>query len=163
MSCPKCGLQITSDQRFCRACGASLQLVTQPLAETTSPIIAKRDTSRQSGLSLLGLIIMFVGAAVGIIGKKLIYEDIVTVTGALIALAGIALTVFPYLWSPGQKRVEAAPSSKPDMLDQPQPSKYLPQESGFEYVPSVTERTTTLLAKADSTKPKEEDDAKLQE
>lgn len=167
MSCPKCGLQIGPDQRFCRACGASLQMVTHPLAEharasnleTTSAIIAKREMQGVSSLSLWGLIIMFIGAAVGIIGKKLLYVDIVTIVGALVAIAGIALTAYPYLSAAGRKSVTATPTSQPDALDQSQPLKHLPQESNFEYVSSITERTTTLLTKAEPTKPKQEEDA----
>ncbi len=33
MNCPKCDLQTLPDQKVCRACGAGLQLVTQPLAD----------------------------------------------------------------------------------------------------------------------------------
>ena len=91
MNCPTCGLQqALADQKFCRSCGASLQMITQPLAdapasdlERTPAIIFKDEKRGTSRLVLWGLIIMFIGAALGITGKMLIHDEIVTFTGGI--------------------------------------------------------------------------------
>ena len=82
---------------------------------------------------LWGFIIMFIGVAVGIIGKKLVHQELVTVVGA-----------------------------QPDILSQSQPGKYLPPERTIEYVPSITERTTNLLENSAVAQPKQKEDGESQ-
>lgn len=162
MSCPKCGLQTLSEQKFCRSCGASLQMTTQPLAEPTAlselprtpGLILTHDNQRTNRLVLWGLIIMLVGVAIGVIGKKLIHEDLVTVVGVLVSLAGMFLTVYPFL-SPSRAKRQSSSSAQPEVLTPPQPPKTLPQESNAEYVPSITERTTDLLKNSAPTRSNE--------
>ncbi len=152
MNCPGCGLQTLSDQKFCRSCGAGLQMTTQPLVEhapvlesrRTPAIIGKDEQRRPNGLVLWGFIMMFIGVAVGVIDKKLIHEDIVTVVAVLVSLAGMFLTVYPFLL-PSQPKTHDSIPSKPEVLTQTQAPKSLPQESNTEYVPSITEGTTDLL------------------
>jgi hypothetical protein len=103
-------------------------------------------------LVLWGFIIMFVGAAVGVVGKKLMHEDIVTVVGVLMSLAGMFLTVYPYL-APVGKKHDRSPYSPPEKLPASQP-KSLPKERDIDYVPSITERTTNLLENRPAAKPK---------
>ena len=89
MNCPKCDLQTLPGQNFCRACGASLQMITQPLAEYAAVSdlermpanIVKDEKPPANRLMLWGFIIMFIGAAIGITGKKLMHEEIVTFAG----------------------------------------------------------------------------------
>ena len=170
MNCRKCGLQTLPDQRFCRSCGESLQTNTPPLVEHAtvfelerSPAnILKDEKQRASGLMLWGFIIMFIGVAVGIIGKKLMHEDIVTVVGALVSITGMFLTVYPYLSPSSRRKVDSSPSSQPDILSQSQPGKYLPPESNIEYVPSITERTTNLLESSAVPRPKQKEDGESQ-
>lgn len=161
MTCPKCGSQISAEQRFCRSCGASLPMTTQPLAER--PVVFERDqrqeiisedgTQRANKLMLWGFMIMFMGAAIGVIGKMLIHVDAVTVVGILMALAGMFLTVYPYL-SPSRRSKRDSNPSGPKVLTESQPTKSLPKERPVDYVPSITERTTDLL---ESTRPKQKD------
>ncbi len=160
MNCPKCGAQTIEDQKFCRACGASVQMVTQPLVhdvidsrpqdELTSG--AQNETPQGTKFLLWGFIIMFIGVALGVIGKMLIHQDVVTVVGVLLSLLGMFLSVFPFLLlSPRQKSKASAPSL-PESLKEARQSKYLPQGNRTEYLPSVTERTTGLLKNAPSSK-----------
>jgi len=143
---------------------------TQPLAEHATVIelerrpanILKDEKQRASGLMLWGFIIMFIGVAVGIIGKKLMHEDIVTVVGALVSITGMFLTVYPYLSPSSRRKVDSSPSSQPDILSQSQPGKYLPPESNIEYVPSITERTTNLLENSALARPKQKEDGESQ-
>src|SRR3982751_5917344 len=112
MNCSKCGLQSLPGQKFCRSCGASLQMITRPLAESATisdlerrpAIIFKDEKQRANKLILWGFIIMFIGVAIGIIGKKLMHEEIVTVVGILVSLAGMFLTAYPYVASPRREK-----------------------------------------------------------
>ena len=159
MTCPSCALPTLPEQKFCRSCGASLQVTTQPLDATAATIeqqrtsIATRTSDRTRTLVLWGFIIMFLGAAVGVVGKKLIHEDIVTVVGVLMSLAGMFLTVYPYLTPIGTKQ-NGSPHSPPEKLPPSQP-KSLPKERDIDYVPSITERTTNLLENRPAAKPEE--------
>ena len=170
MNCPKCGLQALQDQRFCRSCGAGLQMTTSPLAvpaavsdpERPPSSTSKGDQQRTNGLLLWGFVVMFIGAAIGVIGKKLMHEDIVTVVGVLISLAGMFLTVYPYLSPLARQKYDSSPSSRPEGLAQSQPTKHLPPESTIEYVPSITERTTELLKNSTAAGPGQKEDGESQ-
>jgi len=167
MNCPKCGLQTLPEQKFCRSCGAGLQMITQPLAEHATvsdlkrtPVISFRD--QRANRVLCGFIMMFIGVAIGIIGKKLMHQELVTVVGALVSLAGMFITAYPFLSPSPPKKYDSSPSSQPEVLTQSQPTKSLPQGTNSEYLPSITERTTDLLKSSATSTPKEEEDANPQ-
>ena len=163
MTCPKCGLQSLADQKFCRSCGA-------PLRMTTQQLVRPRDVSDLTGVSaagsegrkpqrmnlvLWGFVMMLIGVAIGVVGKKLLDEDIITVVGVLISLAGIFLVSYPYLFPRRQKSDASVPLSQPQVLDPPHTAEYLPPGNNVDYVPSITERTTTLLENSHVEKPRE--------
>jgi hypothetical protein len=156
MTCFKCGLQVVPDQKFCRSCGATLQMITQPLAElamisdreTTPAIIFKDERQPVNNFAGGGFIIMFIGVAIGVIGKMLMHEEIVTVVGVLLTLVGMFLTVYPYLSPARRRKNEFSSSSQPEVQTQSERTNYLTQGSNIEYIPSVTERTTGLLKKS---------------
>jgi zinc-ribbon domain len=152
MICPKCGLQTLPEQKFCRSCGASLQAITQRLPEDTTvtgpntpAIIIREQMHGANRLVQWGFIVMFVGAVIGVVGKMLMHDQVVTLVGVLLSLAGMFLAVYPYLSPSAPKRHNSAASSQPELQKQSQPIKQLPEERTIEYVPSVTERTTDLL------------------
>ena len=170
MNCPKCGLQTSADQKFCRSCGASLQMITQPLAEhaalsapeRTPAIIFKDEKPRANGFMPWGFIIMFIGVAIGVIGKMLMHEEMVTVIGVLVSLVGMFLTVYTSLSPSPRQTYDSLASSQPEALTQSQPTKYLPQGSNIEYVPSITEKTTDLLKNPAATRPRQKEDEESQ-
>jgi len=153
MHCSKCGLPIVPDQKFCRSCGATLQMITQPLAELavipnrerTPAIVFKDERQPANNFAGWGFIIMFIGVAIGVIGKMLMHEEIVTVIGVLLTLVGMFLTVYPYLLPSRSRKNEFSSSSQPEVQTKSEPTNYLTQGSVIEYVPSITERTTGLL------------------
>jgi hypothetical protein len=164
MSCPKCGLQTLPDQKFCRSCGADLQMTTRPLPALDSvsdqpgtPAIGSKTGGYRHRLTPIGFMIMFIGVAIGVVGKMLIHEEWVTVIGVLISLVGMVLTVYPYLSPSRRQKHESIVYSQPEVSPR-HPTTYLPHESGIEYVPSITERTTDLLKSAAPTRPKKSED-----
>ena len=169
MNCPKCGLQTLQDQKFCRSCGAGLQMTTRPLTaparvsdlEGMSAIGFKGEGQRGNRLTLWGFIIMFIGVAISVIGKMLMHTEMVTVVGVLVSLVGMFLTVYPYLSPSPRQKHDSIPSSRPEGLTQSQPSPYLPQGSNFE-PPSITERRTELLKNSPATRPEQKEDGESQ-
>ena len=162
MTCHKCGSETLPDQRFCRACGARLGIVTEPLTKEAAisypkdaKVVEDRIDSRNR-LVAWGFIIMFVGVAIGVIGKKLMHEEIVTVIGILMSLAGMFLTGYPYLRPSSRKDSRSASSSR-ELTKQSPPVNQLP-EGRTDYVPSITERTTDLLKSSEVRRSKEKDD-----
>jgi hypothetical protein len=93
---------------------------------------------------LWGFIVMFVGVAIGVIGKKLLHDDLVGTIGILISLAGMFATVYPHLSQSPRRRSRLTPNADPEPLIQSLPTKEL-VENKMEYIPSITERTTNLL------------------
>ena len=166
MNCPSCDLQTLPDQKFCRACGASLQMTTQPLVEYASvselerptAIAAQGENRRTYGLVPWGFIAMFVGVAISLIGKMLMHQDIVTVVGVLVTLAGMFLTAYPYLSPARPQRHDSTPPTQPDVLTQTPVTKYLPPDGRVEPLPSITERTTDLLKSSAQTRTRTKED-----
>ena len=169
MNCPECGLEVAAGQRFCRSCGVSLQMITRPLTDAPvlerhnrPAILIQEEKQRSNSLVLSGFITMFVGVAVGVVGKMLLHQDIVTVVGVLVSLIGMFLTVYPYVSPPRQKHISGS-SSETDLLAASQSKNYLPQGTNPAYTPSVTERTTDLLRDATAMTPSREEDEKVQQ
>ena len=165
MACPKCGLPALPDQKFCRSCGASLQVTTNPLIEhaafvtpeINSTIAVKGGTHRTNRFMLWGMIAILVGVAIGVIGKKLIQEDLVAVIGILISLVGMFLSAYPHL-APSNRGRHAKLSSQPEPLPPAPPTKSLPQERPVQYAPSITEGTTDLLETPAARTPRQKED-----
>jgi len=167
MTCPKCGLETFADQKFCRSCGTRVQMTTQrlakpqPVTDLGRTIGAKGADERANHFVLWGFIAMLIGVAIGVVGKKLLYEDIVTVVGVLISLAGMFLVSYPYLIPSRRKEDDSSFSSQPEVLTSSQQTEYLPDASSTEYVPSITERTTNLLKNSATKRPEETEDKKM--
>lgn len=160
MNCPKCESTVRPNQKFCRACGASLQIITQPLADDlaisassqTPKYPLKNERRWVNKLPMWGFIIMFLGVITGVMGKMLMHDEMVIFTGVLFSLIGMFLTVFPYVLPSPQPKYDSTSVTQPESLTQSR-LNYLPQESGAGYIPSITERTTNLLPYPIETKP----------
>ena len=162
MTCHNCGSETSPNQRFCRSCGARLGIVTEPLTDQSAisypkevKVVEDRSDSRNK-LVAWGFIMMFVGVAIGVIGKKLMHEEIVTVIGILMSLAGMFLTSYPYLRAPSRKDSRSTSSSERELQTQSPTASQL-SEGRTDYVPSITERTTDLLKSSEARRPKEKD------
>lgn len=153
MNCPKCGLQALPEQKFCRSCGESLQMITQRLhkpttvsqLESQTPIYPPEKTDRTNPFLAGGFLILFLGAVIGVIGKKLMHNEVITVIGVLGALAGMFISVYPYVVLPPRSKHRGGRSSESELQGQSELQKSLSPERTTEYVPGITERTTDLL------------------
>jgi len=153
MNCPKCGSTAPPDQKFCRSCGASIRIGTQPTVAPTP--IAGEEVSVQFGAKdeisvayrsvFWAFVVTFIGVAIGVIGKMLLHVEAVTVIGVLLSLAGMFFVAYPYLVPPRRIKRVLAPSPSPEILFQAEPTRRLPQASDIDNLPSVTEGTTDLL------------------
>ena len=143
MNCPYCGSQTISRQQYCRSCGASLQSTTQAL--TGGCTVGKDGFHSVFGSGLLGIVVMFIGASVGVVGKMILHVDIITAIGVLVSFAGMLLSAYPYLLLQRRLRHNIVPSSPPDSLVAAQPTKKLPPVNNADFIASVTESTTDLL------------------
>jgi hypothetical protein len=101
---------------------------------------------------------VLIGVAIALIGKKLMHDEFVAVFGILVSLAGMFLAAYPHLSPSRPKKYDSSPSTQPQVLTPSPPTKYLPQESKVEYIPSITERTTDLLKTSVTTSPKKKED-----
>lgn len=136
------------------------QLVTPANVSDLSVSATGSEGRKQQRINfvLWGFVMMLIGVAIGVVGKKLLDEDLITVVGVLISLAGIFLVCYPYLSPQRQKSDESVPSSQPQVLNTPHAAEYLPPGNSVDYVPSITERTTNLLENSPVEKPREKND-----
>lgn len=163
MNCPKCETQAAPNQKFCRACGENLQVITKPLTQAvqasnlkiTPEVIRKNKTSWTRRMALWGFIIMFIGVINAIFGKMVAHDEMITFTGVLLTVVGMFLTVFPYVFSSSRANNNSASVAQPEQISIIQSHKLLPPENDIDYVPSITERTTNLLNYPIKTKPQE--------
>jgi hypothetical protein len=138
---------------------AELPAISDP--ERTPAISLEDEAQRRNGFVLWGFVTILIGTAIGVVGKKLLHQDIVSVVGVLISLLGMFLSVYPFLAPPRRKKSDSTPSSQPEVLTPTRPTAYLPQERNIDYVSSITERTTDLLKESAAAKPgqKENDES----
>ena len=155
MFCPNCGSKNSTQQKFCRSCGLSLEKSAQSLVEQQIP--AKIDQSlerRNKKLERFGYIALI---GVGIVGvgamSYMIISDMMLVQGKI--LGGLALltiiicglsAAFFFNYANFLKKTAVKNRLQPpeEMREDETPAKLL-NDSYLEPIPSVTERTTELL------------------
>jgi hypothetical protein len=162
MHCPNCGKKSSMEHKYCRNCGLGLEpfaraLAEQLPAEACDPAQAEllaRLSARQRRVELLlsGATLAFLAAVVGavfygivakiIIEKGQVLGGIAFLAVILLGLVSVGLVVF----NESLKEKLAKRHAPDEALPQSGPTGKLLPESRFEPVPSVTERTTELLA-----------------
>ena len=143
MNCPACGSQITSNQKFCRSCGGGLE----PAGRGA---IGLRNRMARSGF-----IAMFAGLMIAVTGAILLHLDVVIFIGVMATIAGMFLVGYSSMM-PARPKNKARPSTQSETLEKAETTKKLPPMTDIDFVPSVTERTTSLLETpvATATKPR---------
>src|SRR4029434_4178498 len=140
MNCPICGTQILPDQSYCRSCGADLNDAVLPFAASNT-----RDGHRTGRFVFVAFTIMFIGAAIGVMGKMILRNDMITVFGVLLSFAGMLLAVYPFLVPRSSKATAAEPSTRGDGAFRARPTMQLRDAPALDNIPSVIENTTDLL------------------
>jgi hypothetical protein len=161
MHCPDCGTKASAGQKFCRACGFSLEKVEQLIADqkaaaTEQTTVATgrlsddwlRRLEKWAARALFALGGILVGLMLwGIIAKVMIekgriFQGIVV----LMILAAAALATFLAYLDSERKKSASARSNQQDHLPPAQETAKMLSEPNAEMAVSVTEQTTANLA-----------------
>lgn len=154
MFCPNCGSKNSTQQKFCRACGLSLEKTAQSLVEQIPAKIDQSLERRKEKLERFGFIAL---CGVGVVGAGALFYMIIfnmmlaqgKILGGLalltIIICGIsAAFFFNYANFLKEKGVKNRLQPPEELREDETPAKLL-GDSYLEPIPSVTERTTELL------------------
>ena len=165
MHCPNCGHTSSSEQKFCRACGMSLEKVVQLLSELSPAVrqetaLGKREerlrrAAERAGVALFasGGVVLFITICWAIIAKIIIGKGEV-LQGTIFLAIFLGIAVGGTLLGLSVPSGQAKPAVPPPSLPAGDPNARLLSEPHLEPVPSVTDRTTELLTverRADTT------------
>jgi uncharacterized membrane protein len=152
--CPNCAQPTSTEQKFCRSCGLSLEKAAQSLVEQLPAAELNKDLrERQRRVERL---LYILGGSAGVIFIVTLFWTVINeiisgevpLLGGLIFLAFIlGLVAFALLMLYRQSLLKASskrPSTQPT-LPEAEPTARLLPESYVEPIPTVTERTTELL------------------
>ena len=159
MHCPNCGKPATTDQQFCRACGMSLETVGKLVAKHTgTPAIAQAKLDRADAEKAIvrsmfnwmiwGMLLVLIGVIMIVVNKNFPIGNWFRLLSSLLVLGGMGLATGGVL---NAVRRGTLPSRRePDQLDGPPDTNELPTNQIPAELPSVTERTTQLIAVEDA-------------
>src|SRR5947207_6781251 len=146
MYCPNCGKENPEKPRFCRSCGLGLQTISQALvnelsatSDDSSIEIAEPEQKRWRNPLMYGFLMLLLGMAIVIFGKKIAVEQSIADLGTLIAVLGIGLLGFK-----GVSKIRSQSSSSRQLktLLKGEPTTELPPALPSGEPASVTEHTT---------------------
>ena len=154
MYCPNCGAKTSTEQNFCRACGLGLEKIALSLSEQLPERVEQSLQAQKDRLEKLGVAAMSV-FGLGVLSFLLygVAQRLMLSQGNL--LAAFALIGFVIMMACGitsvilfakAKELGEEAKQRPPPQDLSKGTKELLSESHFEPVPTVTERTTELLA-----------------
>ena len=162
MFCPNCSTKISTDQKFCRACGLAVDKIVQSIREQ---LPAKPDASLEAqknklerlgvaALSVFGL--GFLGLLIYSVGYKLMLTQGKVLAGlamlALLVFLGCGLLSVIHFARANELKEANSRLRGPDELGESSPTANLLNEAQVEPLPTVTERTTELLFAKGNTK-----------
>ena len=147
MYCPNCGKENPEKPRFCRSCGLGLQTISQALvnelsatkSDDSSIEIVEPEQKRWRNPLMYGFLMLLLGMAIVIFGKKIAVEQLIADLGTLIAVLGIGLLAF---WGVSLIRSQPSSSRQSMTLLEGKPTNELPPALPSGEQASVTEHTT---------------------
>lgn len=161
MYCPTCGTAASAEQRFCRACGTNLQIISQALSGQLSASISSdlvrlvQDMrSRRRKIRRWGFIVFWGGTIVaaffGVVGGAVesisppVGDAIASLSGlgGIIVLIGIGMMIYSAFLP---KAPDSLPLPHSSALSSSESPISISTPSSPESVPSVTEHTTMKL------------------
>jgi zinc ribbon protein len=144
MFCPRCGIENTNEQRFCRSCGLDMDVITQmvtgELAGSTDNLPLRRQQIGSLTPVIYGLALIILGTVLGTIGKKVLGEQGVADIGTLISVLGVGLLALKGIFLLQQTRF-SQPQKTQQSIGQSAVRQPLPSAEA----PSITEQTTRQL------------------
>lgn len=159
MYCPICSTKVALDQKFCRSCGLGLDKVSQAIAEQHPIELARNLEEQKNKLERLGVIALsvfgigIVSFFLSMIGYKILaflaqgkILPILGLIGLTVVLASglVAVILFAKAKDVQAESTKRRLKARAEMPESPHTAKLL-EESTFEPLPSVTERTTDLI------------------
>jgi zinc-ribbon domain len=154
MYCPNCGTKTSIDQNFCRACGLSLEKTALSLSEQLPAKVDRSVQAQKDRLEKFGVAMLCVfGAGVltlllFLLSQKLLDKGLPGILAMLAALILIVCGLGSVILFARAKDLEEKSSKRRQQIvsSGSETTKELLSEGHFEPVPTVTERTTELLA-----------------
>jgi hypothetical protein len=157
MHCPSCGAQTTLEQRFCRSCGMDMETVSKLVLAHSSPEKLKQEKSltekarrhRMYRSFKYGFVCFIVGMAALAATRTLGFDKTYNLGPLLLLFAGMGVMFFGALSLKGEGALKSTKVLDPGQtgeLYKVEETKELSSARVPASVPSVTERTTQLIA-----------------
>ncbi len=154
MYCPNCGTKTSIDQNFCRACGLSLEKTALSVSEQLPAKVDQSLQAQKERLEKLGVVALSI-FGLGVlsllvygIGIKLIDKGVLGILAMLGVLIMLVCGLGSVILFARAKELDEKSTRRPqqNLSNGSGSTKELLSEGHFEPVPTVTERTTELLA-----------------
>lgn len=167
MHCPSCGAETTIEQRYCRSCGMDLETVSKLVTAHSSPEALKREKSltkkaiqqRMYQSFKWGVIFFILGMASLATTKTLGFAKVFNLGPLFLLFLGMGIMLFGALSPMRDHRAlqsrKALPPRLTGELHEAEATKELASARVPVSVPSITERTTQLIANKDVDKSRE--------
>jgi len=160
MHCPSCGNESSLDQKFCRKCGFNLEPITKLVVQRPPSEESQLDkheqekaiTRRMFRIMGWGLLIVLVGVVLVVLTRGFApdgLENLLGPLGLIFLLGGTAVagySIFDAIRESTKPALAKARVTKDGEISQAETTKELLEERIPVPVPSVTERTTRLIA-----------------
>ena len=153
MNCPNCGSNLTSDQKFCRACGAELKLAVQALNQivggdetaTLEPTAQARVLPSRGAIFRTGFVVLFLGLGLSLVSGMEFHLPWLSMVGVLTMIAGMFLVAYASVaWPRSSRKAKGLPTHS-EQMPKSEPTNKLPAMNDADFTPSVIEGTTELL------------------
>ncbi len=154
MFCPSCGSKNSTNQKFCRSCGLSLEKIAQSLVEQLPVKSEESIEKRRDKIEKLGVIAL---GSFGVIGLGFLFYQIIFkmileqgkllpgIALLILFICGLLAVVFFNYANSLKDAATKRRLQQPTELPQGEASAKFLNEPYLEPIPSVTERTTELL------------------